>query len=341
MKYIIIANNKITVSQLNALNEGGSSAPTPIYLVEPDFPTSDGTLSNYSYVTSQANFPDGFENHKKLSQTEFDEAVVKIKKEDHFETEIQPLYPKSKEHDRLMTATNRIASGYTQYCTGMSDDVANDSFGTGAPLEMDKNNTQVTFNQLQHFYIIGAKAYFDSECSPADKVKASMVAPASTGWSDNGSNTGNANKIEVAPGSGALNMYILVPAPLNDGNVDLDLAAFRSGSTRVLANTPVPQAGNTGYFNYNADTNTITSVDNPAAPNGGYQLYTFDITLHRFAENLPGMPGQILNCEAADIVGKRFWNFWDVRLELVPEAGTSRNPKAYLIFNIGVQGNVN
>lgn len=251
---------------------------------------------------------------------------------------IQTL-PKSNENDRLMVATNRIASGYTQYITGRSDDVSNDSYGTGPKLKFDKSsNTSVTFEQLDHYYLIGAKGYFDSECTIDDEMKAQMIAPASTGWSDNSSSNGNANKVEVVPSSG---LYIFVPAPLNDGNVDLDLSAFRSGSTKVLANTPVPQAGNTGYFNYDEATNSITAVSDPSQPNGGFNLYSFDVTLHRFAESVYAGPNKLCDFEAADIVGKKLWNFWKIVLTFVPESGTSRNPKAAVTFNLGVKGNVN
>ena len=246
--------------------------------------------------------------------------------------------PKTSEGDRLFIATNRIPGGYTQYISGVSDDVANDSYGTGDKLKFSKTNTTITFEQLDHYYMIGAKGFFNSECTLDDEMAAKMVAPGSTGWSDNGSNTGNANKVEIAPSSG---LYILVPAPLNDGNVDLDLTEFRSGSTKVLANTPVPQAGNTGYFNYNSDTNEITAVSNPASPDGGYNLYTFDITLHRFAESVYGGPNKVCDFEAADIVGKKLFNFWKIQLTLTPESGTSRDPKVGIIFNLGVKGNVN
>lgn len=247
-------------------------------------------------------------------------------------------FPKSRENDRLMVATNRIAAGYTQYITGRSDDVGNDSFGTGVKLKFDKNNTTCTFEQINHYYIIGAKGYFNSECTIDDEMKAVMIAPGSTGWSDNGSNTGNANKVEIAPSSG---LYILVPAPLNDGNIDLDLSTFRTGSTKVLANTPVPKAGNDGYFNYDGDSNTITAVSNPTSPDGGFNLYTFDITLHRFAESVYGGPDRLCDFEASDIVGKRLWNFWKIVLTFEPENGTSRNPEIAVTFNLGVKGNVN
>lgn len=244
----------------------------------------------------------------------------------------------SSENDRLMTATNRIASGYTQYITGRSDDVVNDSYGTGVKLKFDKNNLTKIFEQLDHYYMIGAKGYFDSECTLDDEMKAEMIAPASTGWSDNGSNTGNANKTEVITSSG---LYILTPAPLNDGNVDIDLDAFRSGSTKVLANTPVPKPGNTGYWNYDADSNTITAVSNPASPDGGFDLYTFDITLHRFAESVYAGPDKLCDFEAADIIGKKLWNFWQVKLTFEPDDTVGRDPKAVVTFNLGVKGNVN
>jgi len=153
-------------------------------------------------------------------------------------------FPKSSENDRIMVATNRVAAGFTQYIAGRGDDVANDSYGTGPKLKFDKSsNTSVTFEQLDHYYLIGAKGYFNSDCTIDDEMSAVMIAPGSTGWSDNSSSTGNANKVEVVPSSG---LYMLVPAPNNDGNINLNLSSYRSGSTKVLANKTVQQAGNTG-----------------------------------------------------------------------------------------------
>lgn len=80
MKYIIVKNDSITKEMLESVNSSQLTQPTPIYIVEPDLDQGiSGVLSNYSYVQTSDEFPNKWQNYKKLTQDQFNSEVNRIK----------------------------------------------------------------------------------------------------------------------------------------------------------------------------------------------------------------------------------------------------------------------
>lgn len=85
MKYIIFLNEEISQDMLDAAAAGGVTTPSPIWMVDPDLETSEpGTASAYSYISTNTDYPNGFEGFLKLSSSEFEAAKISIKASEAF-----------------------------------------------------------------------------------------------------------------------------------------------------------------------------------------------------------------------------------------------------------------
>jgi hypothetical protein len=242
---------------------------------------------------------------------------------------------RNSENMLIMGAVNRFPAGYTSYICGRSDNVATARKTEGSPLTVTKANVQgnshkVSFKSLDNFYMIGGRVIWEGSTLD-DYIDVKLVAQASSGAVDE---AGDFNKVEVVPSSG---LYIYVPTTAGQGNVNINLAA-KYTNTNILKMTPVPVAGNTGYFDYDSKENTLTVN---ATQTGGYNLYSFDITLFNFATQIWGRKGDGLESVfgESNIVGKLLYNTWRLDFELLGAVNTAS--KAGILLSLGVKKNTN
>lgn len=219
---------------------------------------------------------------------------------------------------RHISSINKIPAGYTVSPTGTADDISNGSYGGGVALKTDgtdANSKIVDFQVLDHYYALGGRAYWEG-ADMDDCVHATLMAPASSGLTEQ---AGDYDKVEVVPSSG---LHVIVPNPTpGNGQWDMDLSATLNANVSILAATPVPQAGNTGWFDYDSDTNVL-SVN--SSQEGGYNLYDFDVSLFKFAQDVWGQKGDgTALFESSDVLGKLLYNSWVIRFQLFTSKGAS------------------
>lgn len=233
------------------------------------------------------------------------------------------------EDDRVLMADNRIPPGYSLSVRGEADDIANGAYGDGLELHFDSSNKDKTVQLLNHYYIIGARAIWEN-CSLDNYFKARLYAPATVGTNATGDFT------KAATGLG-FNMFVPLQTP-DSGDWDLDLTE-KLTNTNILKNALVPVAGNTGFFDYDSDTNVIT-------PNytmeGGYNLYDVDINLHSFGRKVWGRAGSgsQSGLDVSGLVGKKMFNFWKLQFKFDIKSGLLSTEKAAIIMILGEQGNI-
>lgn len=229
--------------------------------------------------------------------------------------------------NRSILAVNRTPPGYTVYHTGAGDHIANNTYGNGDDVVLTQATPTKTMQFLNHFYAIGGRIVWES-ASLANYVDAWLVAPASQGWTNA---AGDFDKVALG---GPYNKLKPVAAGTGAWNVDL---AAKIGSTSILKSTPVPSPGNTGWFDYNSDTNVITPN---LAQKGGYDLYDFDVNLFKFVNRIWGrkMDGAESVYEATDVVGKLLYNTWKIKFTLTTAEGTAT--KAGISLTIAAKKNL-
>ena len=228
--------------------------------------------------------------------------------------------------NRRMFAVNRIPPGFTVYPTGRGDDITGNVFAAGSRLKLDAATPSVDLQFLGHYYAIGGRIIWES-ADLDDEADGWLIAPATTAGTSGAG--GSFTKVAVAPGA-----HIFVPTPAGMGDWNLDLSA-KLGASQVLACTPVPAPGNTGFFDYDSDTNTL-SVN--AAQQGSYNLFDFEIKLFRFASAIFGrkQDGAESVLEASDVVGKLLYNTWKIRFTLTTLSGLAR---AGIVLNTAMKRN--
>lgn len=231
------------------------------------------------------------------------------------------------EDGRLYVAQNRVPPGYTLYVTGEADNIATGGFGGGAQMKFDAANTVREFQLLSHSYAIGARAQWQG-CSIDCYFKATLIAPACSGFTNA---AGDFDKVSLG---GGFNMFKPVTAGTGawTGNLSDKLT-----STQILKATPVPVAGNVGWFDYNSDTNILTAN---MAQQGGYNLYDFPINLHAFARKVWGKADGETSLMVEGLVGKLLFNAWKIKIEFALEGGTLSTEKAALFFIAATQRNI-
>lgn len=232
------------------------------------------------------------------------------------------------DRDRLLVGDNRVPPGYTLYLTGKSDDISNGAYGAGSNLKFSSSNTIEYFQLLNHYFIIGARAIWEN-CSIDTNFNAKLIAPATIATET----TGDFVKDNLG---GPYNRYRPVSAGTGSWSMDL---SQKHTNTNILKAVPVPQEGNTGWFDYDSDTNIITPNYNQQ---GGYHLYDFDITLHNFANGVWGtkINGGESQLDITGMVGKLLFNFWKIKLEFKTELETWGNERAAIILIVATKKNV-
>lgn len=234
----------------------------------------------------------------------------------------------------LITAVNRIAPGFTIYLTGKGDGVATSpGYRTGDSLAFDANNKTKRFQIKNAWYLLGGRIVWEG-ADLDDYMGAKLIAPATA----HGVNAaGDADK--VALGGGA-NMY--VPAAPGAGAWTLDLTA-KHASTDVLKCVPVPSVTNTGYYDYDVDTNVLTvNPDwngNPNSQTGSHHLYDFELTMMQLAAYVWGkkQDGGESSLDVTEVIGKTLLSPWVVQIDLntVKTSGI----KVGVIMTTAVRGN--
>jgi len=197
-------------------------------------------------------------------------------------------------------AVNRVPAGYTQYPTGRADNITNGTYGDGDILKLDATNDVKYFQLLQHWYAVGATAIWES-AKLADSLDAWLICPATTGHVEE---TGDYN----------ITNYKIIPVAEDTGSYSLDLTA-KLTNTDILKCVPVPSVGNQGWFDYAKWDNVLTrNMDQ----DGGYDLYTVDVTLFRFGNMIfgRGYDGAESVCQCSDVVGKLIYNSWKIKFQL-------------------------
>jgi len=207
-----------------------------------------------------------------------------------------------------------VPPGYVLYLTGAFDDVATGARGGGALIALKKTDTGDTAVEgqfIEHVYILGG-AIAAIGANYTDYVSMDVKAPASAPTDKTGTHDGNANKVSVGPFS------IIVPAPLGDGDWDVDGAALTAGEINTDL-VPIPSDG-TGYWNWDPDTTpSITPVADPSAPDGAYNLFDAELPLARQANKLPCLIGGSIAPSA--LKGKKLLPHWVFVFTLHREIG--------------------
>ena len=177
---------------------------------------------------------------------------------------------------------------------------------------------------LDHFYLVGAQVFADGITVGNHYISAQLHAPASVGLTNT---TGDYNKQALGGG-----MNMIVPVSEGTGSWSMDLDA-KQANTNILKATPVPVAGNNGWFDYDKDTNILTrNMDQE----GGYNLYDFGIPIHHFARRAWIHDG-FAKVTAEGTVAKQLFNFWQIKFEL----NTSLlGPTATVLLEVATKKNV-
>jgi hypothetical protein len=255
---------------------------------------------SYQLVTT-----DGLLQYETFIHTDGDMASEKTE----YEADYQPFANQSfvpRTSEGLPTSSiNRIPFGYTIYPTGVSDDPVAGTYGSGVDLLLDKDNKTADCCFLNNWYAIGAEAGWSGDTVPRDYVTATLIAGATTGTNGSGFDF-----TKVATGLG-FNLY--VPTAPGAGDWDLDLDAKHTGK-EFLNVTPVPVAGNTGFFDYDKLTKRV-KVNTGGT--GGYNLYDVNLPLFSLGRKLWGVNGGGEKSFIVEgVIGKLLYANWFIRFEL-------------------------
>lgn len=141
-------------------------------------------------------------------------------------------------------------------------------------------STPFTWNWNDPVYIGGGWCKYEG-AKFGDYVSFRFFAPATPTSSTPG--TGNVNLSPYGGGN------IIVPAPLGDGSHTVDLTAA-TGTAIPIPDSKMDTPDQAGYWNYaNPDEGIadVVAVANPGAPNGGWHLFDFPMTLVDYVPKMP------------------------------------------------------
>jgi hypothetical protein len=207
---------------------------------------------------------------------------------------------------------NILPPGYLLYIAGSFDDLDDAKRGEGDQMGVEKDGTGTAYVEgqfFEHVYALGG-ALCELNGGFGDWATMEVQAPASSPEDRTSTHDGNANKVNIGTG-----MNIIVPAPLGDGDWNVD------GSTLLVGEinedlVPVPNATGEGYWNWDPTVSpSITPVTNPAEPDGAYDLYDFAMPLVRQASRVPLMNNKG-ECCPPTIKGKKMLPHWKLRFTI-------------------------
>lgn len=231
----------------------------------------------------------------------------------------------------LNSQTN-MPGGYNVYPAGICDNLSTGVYGEGDPLILDSVNKTKRFHLLNNWYGIGGKGSWGSKSVNKDYLDAYLIAPATVGTQ------GSGYDFTKSPTGAGFNLY--VPTASGAGDWNLDLSAKFAGK-EYLNVTPVPVAGNNGFFDYDKD-NKVMVVN--SSGNGGYNLYDADIPLISFGRRMWAPDGGgITSFTVANVIGKLLYANWciELTLHIHNEVNRSQNlPDVTVDIFAGTKGNV-
>lgn len=257
--------------------------------------------TSYNLITTDANV-----HYQVFIHTDGDMATEQAEYEAKYKQFANTLYQPRSSEGLPTQSINRIPFGYTIYQTGCPDDVIGGVYGGGSGMILDKDNKVQDFRLLDNWYAIGADASWDAKALIRDNIDAVLMAPATVG-----TNGAGFDFTKVATGLG-FNVY--VPTAPGAGDWDLDPAGKKFTGKGFLNVTPVPVAGNTGFFDYDKiECNLVVN----ASQQGGYNLYDVDLPLFHFARSLWGIEGGgVRTFKENEVVGKLLYTNWLIRFSL-------------------------
>lgn len=217
--------------------------------------------------------------------------------------------PRRAEDNFLWVAINNFPRGTRQQLTGYGDNIANGTRGNGPKFKITgdtvgDHSVEWQFKDLR--YIIGGtcEANIDT-VDDDDTISFSLHAAGTSSTATPGA--GNCNKYEVIPSSG---MHIYVPTP-SGGAVTVDLSAKRNANVNFTAAVPVPNATQSGWFNYNPLTDALTPN---YTQNGQYDLYDFENSLGYFVHKIPVIRTGPMVLQVDNIVSTPVLPHWNYRV---------------------------
>jgi hypothetical protein len=223
---------------------------------------------------------------------------------------------------------DKVPQGHILYVTGAFDDIDGGVRGAGALFQVsrtDQGEASVEGRFLEYVYAVGGGLGSDGAAA-GDWASYECYAPASAPEDRTGTHDGNANKVPTG-----LGFNIVVPAPLNDGDWNVDGATLEAGQINDGL-VPVPNQSGTGFWNWDPNASpSITPVANPGAPDGAYDLYDVPIPLTRQANRIPllGVQGDVV----PDAVRpKMLLPHWKVKITVHRETTGTVTASAWLAF---------
>jgi len=236
------------------------------------------------------------------------------------------VVPRTTEDSAEIIAVNNIPAGYTLYPTGEADDITNGTYGGGNVLHLKQGGTtQIDFQSKTHWHLLGGKAKWYGGSNADDYAHAALIAPATTGLTNV---TGDYDKIDLGGGAN-----LIKPVAAGTGAWSMDLTATLNANVSILKATPVPVAGNTGWYDYNSTTNVLTRN---MSQTGGYNLYDFDANLFKFGRRLFGGDG-LDSYEYPTLRGKLLYSNWILRFNL---SATNTGIGVGIILSLGSKANI-
>ena len=206
---------------------------------------------------------------------------------------------------------NIIPPGYLLYVTGAFDDINGASRGDGTQMILqltEAGDASVEGRFLEHVYVLGGEVGHIGG-GHGDWASLYLYGPASAPEDKTSTHDGNANKAPTGFG-----FNIIVPAPGDNGDWNVDGATLEAGEINQDL-VPLPSDSGTGYWNWDPTVSpSITPVANPAAPDGGYNLYDAALPIARQANRVPLVCAG--DCCPSTIKGKKILPHWVVKLSL-------------------------
>ena len=184
------------------------------------------------------------------------------------------------EDGKQYVSPDLFPTGYFLVYSGSGDDITNGVKWAGPRFKSSTSEAgtdTVEWQYMEHTLLAGGSVY-RMDGGIDDYIDMEINAPATAGSSN--------------PGAGAYDKYavggginIFVPNATNEGDWDINLTETLNANVAFTKAVPVPASGgNTGWFDYNEDTNVLTFN---ALHKGGYNLFDAVIPLSHHVSKAP------------------------------------------------------
>lgn len=204
-----------------------------------------------------------------------------------------------------------VADDVVQYYWGVWAAATLGKRGAGRSFALKQNGpglAQTEGRFLEHVYVHGGIVADATNADVYDWIEMEVCFPASVPASQVG--TGNCSKVPTG-----LGFNILIPAPLNDGDWQVDGTTLEIGEINLNL-CPVPNSSGAGYWNWDPDvTPSLTPVADVGNPDGVYDLFDADLGAQvRQANRLPLRAGGPVTPQA--LKGKKLLPHWLLRFRI-------------------------